>query len=484
MTAVPAQPAAEPSLAIKDVPDDPLRGTSLLSFGAKFRSGEISSEAITRAYLARIAAVEPRISCFIHVATDAALASARAVDALAKAGVDLGPLMGVPVAFKDLFFVDNMPTRAGSNIDIGDLVGPEDGVVRGLRRGGAVILGKTKQSEFAFAANLRHDSPWNPWDAKTKRHAGTSSSGSAVAMACRFSGFTIGSDAGGSVRQPAALNGVVGYKSTVGVLPTAGALQLSATFDSIGTFHPSAADAAIVVAALRDEASIQARSLKGLRLGLDCRFALDGAHAEVAGAVSTALEILRCAGVEFVPMTTPGIDEIPLISGKLIPAEMVAFFGRDRLLANRERIDPVAWERLAPGIKLPAHEYLTLLQLHRRLVQQGLEAMQGLDGWIMPTVPEVPLPLCEFPTVKRMNWWNTRINDATRLVNYLGQCAVSLPLAPRSPGNLPIGLQIVCSPNADRSLLSIAMAIETVIGQSPAPDLNEFFSISRPTRNV
>jgi aspartyl-tRNA(Asn)/glutamyl-tRNA(Gln) amidotransferase subunit A len=480
MNADPAQPDAEPAFAQKGVPADPLGGTSLSSFGAKFRSGEMSSEAITRAYLARIAAVEPRIGCFIHVATDAALASARAIDALAKAGVDLGPLMGVPVALKDLFFVDNMPTRAGTNIDIGDLVGPEDGVVRGLRRGGAVIIGKTKQSEFAFAANLRHDPPWNPWDAATKRHAGTSSGGSAVAMACRFAGFTIGSDAGGSVRQPAALNGVVGYKSTVGGLPTAGALQLSATFDSIGTFHPSVADAAVVVTALRDDAPIQTRSLKGLRLGLDCRFALDGAHEDVAGAVGTVLEMLRCAGVELVSMATPGIDEIPLISGKLIPAEMVAFFGRDRLLANRARIDSVAWERLAPGIELPAHEYLALLRLHRQLVRQGLEAMQGLDGWIMPTVPEVPLPLSEFPTVERMNWWNTRINDATRLVNYLGQCGVSLPLPPRSPGDLPIGLQIVCSPNADRSLLSIAMAIETVIGRSPAPDLNGFHNIVRP----
>ena len=108
--------------------------------------------------------------------------------------------------------------------------------------------------------------------------------------------------------------------------------------------------------------------------------------------------------------------------------------------------------------------------------------MQGLDGWIMPTVPEVPLPLCEFPTVERMNWWNTRINDATRLVNYLGQCGVSLPLPPRSPGDLPVGLQIVCSPNADRSLLSIAMAIETVIGRSPAPGLNGFRDIVRPIR--
>lgn len=462
------------SLGPSELPADPLAGISLSALGAKLRGGTISSEAVTRDYLARIALVDPRTASFIHVAGDTALAAARASDALRQAGIDLGPLMGVPVAVKDLFFVDGMPTRAGSTVEIGDLIGPEDGVVRALRRQGAVIIGKTKQSEFAFAANLSLDSPWNPWDAEHKRHAGTSSGGSAVAMACRFAGFTIGSDAGGSVRQPAALNGVVGYKSTVGVLPTAGALQLSATFDSIGTFHPSAADAGFVFTTLRGEPSIQPRGLKGLRLGLDRRFALDGADETVAAAVELALETLRRAGVEFVAMTTPGIDEIPRISGKLIPAEMVAFFGRDRLMANRDKIDPVAWERLVPGMELAAYEYLSLLGLHRRLVRQGLDAMLGLDGWIMPTVPELPLPLAEFATVERMSWWNTRINDAARLVNYLGQCGISLPLPPRSSGDLPIGLQIVGAPDTDRSLLAIAIAIETVIGASPAPDLNGF----------
>jgi aspartyl-tRNA(Asn)/glutamyl-tRNA(Gln) amidotransferase subunit A len=205
------------------VPPDPLGGIGIAEFGAALRAGRTSAEAATRAYLARITAVEPRIGCFLHVAQDAALASARAMDALLRAGTDLGPLMGVPVAVKDLFFVDGMPTRAGSDIDVSDLVGPEAGMVLRLRRLGAVIIGKARQSEFAFAANLRKDAPWNPWDARTKRMAGTSSGGSAVAMASRFAAFTLGSDAGGSVRQPAALNGVVGYKATVGFLPTDGA---------------------------------------------------------------------------------------------------------------------------------------------------------------------------------------------------------------------------------------------------------------------
>lgn len=458
------------------VPADPLEGMDLAAFGAALRAGRITAESAARGYLARIAAVEPRIGCFIHVAAEPALATARAIDTLLRAGTDLGPLMGVPVAVKDLFFVDGMPTRAGSRVDISDLVGAEDGVVRRLRRLGAVILGKTKQSEFAFAANLRTDPPWNPWDARVKRHAGTSSGGSAVAMASRLAGFTLGSDAGGSVRQPAAFNGVFGYKATVGHLPTSGALALSRTFDSIGTFHPDARDAALMLAALREEPPIAARPARGLRLGLDRAFALEGVSAAVAARIEPALEALQRAGVELVPMKTPGIAEIPVMAGSLVPAEMVAFFGHERLVANRDRIDPVAWDRMSAGMTLPAHAYLTLLALQQRLVVQGRAAMRGLDGWIMPTVPELPLPLSEFATLERVRWWNARVNDATRLANYLGQCAATLPLPPPTPGDLPVGLQIVCAPDADRALLAIAMAVEDVIGRAPAPDLSGFLA--------
>jgi aspartyl-tRNA(Asn)/glutamyl-tRNA(Gln) amidotransferase subunit A len=367
-----------------------------------------------------------------------------------------------------------MPTRAGSDIDVSDLVGPEAGMVLRLRRLGAVIIGKARQSEFAFAANLRKDAPWNPWDARTKRMAGTSSGGSAVAMASRFAVFTLGSDAGGSVRQPAALNGVVGYKATVGFLPTDGALALSSTFDSIGTFHACVADAALALSALRDEPPIAPRAPRGLRLGLDRRFALDTASPGVAARFAAALDALQREGVELVPMSTPGVDEIPRMAGQLVPAEMVAFYGAERLRANRDLIDPVAWERIVPGLEASAHDYLRLVALHRELVRRGVAAMEGLDGWVMPTVPEFPQPVADFPTVERVHWWNGRVNDATRLANYLGQCGISLPLPADEPGALPAGLQLVCAPGADRALLAIAMAVESVIGPGDAPDLSGF----------
>lgn len=456
------------------VPPDPLDGMGIAAFGTALRAGRLSAEEVTRAYLARIAAAESRIGCFLHLAAESARAAARATDALLRAGVDLGPLMGVPVAIKDLFFVDGMPTRAGSRVDISDLVGAEAGMVRLLRRRGAIILGKTRQSEFAFAANLIHDPAWNPWDARTKRQAGTSSGGSAVAMACRFAAFTLGSDAGGSVRQPAALNGVVGYKATAGGLPTEGALALSSTFDSIGTFHADVHDAAFVLAALGDEAPVIPRGIKGMRLGLDRRIALDNLAPGIAARFGAALAELERAGVTLVPIEVPGIEVVPCIAATLVPAEMVAYYGRERLLAHRAAIDPVAWDRIAQGLAVTADEYLRVRHLQDQLVRRGITAMEGLDGWVMPTVPEFAQPLADFPTLEHVRWWNTRVNDTARLANYLGQCAIALPLPPAAPGDLPASLQLVGAPRADRALLSVALAVEEVIGRCPAPDLSGF----------
>ncbi|MCP4249164.1 MAG: amidase, partial [bacterium] len=175
--------------------------------------------------LARIEALEPRLGAFEYVAAEQALSTARALDELLAAGTDLGPLMGVPVAIKDLFAVDGMPTAAASNLDVTEVIGPEGDFVKTLKRAGCVILGKTKTDEFALGTlgfNPKRGTPWNPWDAKTHRAPGGSSSGSAVAAVAGLCAFAIGTDTGGSVRGPAAFCGAFGLKSTVGLWPTNG----------------------------------------------------------------------------------------------------------------------------------------------------------------------------------------------------------------------------------------------------------------------
>ena len=153
-----------------NIPPDPLGVGGIARFADQIRTGRVTSEAVTTAYLARIEALDSRLGAYEHVARDSALAQARALDALLAAGTDLGPLMGVPVAIKDLIAVEGMPTTAGSNVEVEDLVGPEGTFVGMLKRAGCVILGKVKTAEFArsgHGVNQARGTPWNPWDAAT-----------------------------------------------------------------------------------------------------------------------------------------------------------------------------------------------------------------------------------------------------------------------------------------------------------------------------
>ena len=207
------------------LPPDPIESGGIAGYSRRLRSGEITAEAATAAYLARIGALDARLGAYEYVAAEATMATARALDALLAAGTDLGPLMGVPVAIKDIIAVDGMPTHAGSNLDIADLIGPEGSFVGSLRRAGCVILGKTRTVEFALGAtgiSTSRGTPWNPWDASVRRITGGSSSGSGVATAAGLCAFSIGSDTGGSVRLPATFCGIFGLKTTVGLWPTDG----------------------------------------------------------------------------------------------------------------------------------------------------------------------------------------------------------------------------------------------------------------------
>src|SRR6185437_2372159 len=311
-------------LGMKSLPADPLEAITLEEFGRRLRGGGISVESATRAYLERIALLE--------------------------AGTDLGPLMGVPVAVKDLLTVDGMPRpRCGSDVDISDLVEPEGGFVRRLKRAGCVILGKTRMTEFAFGlVNVKHATPWNPVDSKVHRMPGGSSGGSAAALAAGMCAFSIGSDTGGSVRHPAAMCRLFGYKSTYGMWPVDGTFPLSASLDSIGTFTRSAQDAALVYAALCSRPEPPRRALRGLRLGRPQRHYFEELAPDVSKATEEALAKLGEAGVEIVPIEVPETAEIDAVFGPVVTLELLAFLGRDRFLAAKDILDPIVWNRTVP----------------------------------------------------------------------------------------------------------------------------------------
>jgi len=454
---------------------DPLQSISIAEFGMRLRRRELTAESATVSYLALIAALEPRLGAFTHVAMDEALSAAQAMDRLLAAGVDLGPLMGVPVIVKDLFTVDGMPLpKVGSRIDVSDRVEPEGSFIRRLKRAGAVILGKTRMTEFAIGlVNLTHRTPWNPWDAQIQRMPGGSSSGSAVGLAAGLSAFSIGTDTGGSVRHPAAMCGLFGLKTTHGWWPIDGVFPLSTTFDSIGTFAHSARDAAHVFAVLSEQAVPQARSLNGLRLGKPTNHYFDGLSPEVRDSVENALDVMRGAGVEIIPVEVPETAEIDTITAAVLPAELVAHLGLARVLAAKDEFDPIIWSRIEPAFKCSASDYVRARTRQRVLCGIAQERMRGLDGWITPTTLDTPIPLADCATLEKAMAWIRRGTQNTRPVNLFGQCASSIPI-PSIGGPFPVGLQVICAPNRDAALLSISQAIEEKIGRPARPDMSRF----------
>ena len=342
------------------LPPDPFEPGGIAGFGARLRNGEISAEAATRAYLDRIATLDPRLGAYELVLGEQALATARALDGLLAAGTDLGPLMGVPVAVKDLFALDGTPTHVGSKVDVSDLVGAEGSFIKGLKRAGAVILGKTKLVEFALGptgVSRPRGTPWNPWDATVHRIPGGSSSGSAVAMAAGMCAFAIGSDTGGSVRLPAAFCGIFGLKTTVGVLPTDGAFPLSKDLDTIGPLTRTAADAAVVFSVLTGQRMPVAKPLRGTRLGRPSNYFYDKLESRVADCMEAALSALTEAGAEIVPIEVPEAPEREKYFPVALPADLITMLGRERFLAHREIMDPIVAARGGNGLDAGAPEY-------------------------------------------------------------------------------------------------------------------------------
>ena len=456
------------------LPDFPFDNLSLQSFATAFRAGRIRSRDVTEALLARIDALEPRLGAYSHVDHEGALACATAVDAMRAAGGDLGPLMGLPIALKDLYSVIDMPTNAGSRVDVHDLVPPQGPFVTALRRAGCVLLGKTVTTEFAMGGvNLTHRMPWNPCDAETSRMTGGSSHGSAVAMTAGLAALAFGSDTGGSVRWPAALCGTVGYKASPDHWPTEGVFPLSRNMDSLGVFTRTAVDAAFVEAALRGLQPAEPRPADRLVLGVPTDHFFDNIDRDVRACFDEASARLRSAGVQLVPVTIPEAKEQDVLFARLLPAEWLAFFGRERFAAHQRDIDPVVQARASVGLNVAADEYVRYDRRRVQLVTLMRERMRGFDAWMTPTVVVVPGPVAAYDTVDKAAAFNKLTAQNTRPGNMFGQCGISLPIQ-HLCGTLPVGLQLCCAPGDDAHLLEVARAVEEVVGRAPAPDVRKF----------
>lgn len=454
---------------------DPLEGGGIRLFGERLRRGEITSEQATMAYLSRIRALDPALGAFEHVAGESALAIARALDRLLASGTDLGPLMGVPVAVKDLIAVEGMPTTAGSNLDLGDLIGSEGSFVRALKRAGSVILGKTKTVEFAFGVtgvSTPRGTPWNPWDARAQRLPGGSSSGSAVAMAAGLCGFAIGSDTGGSVRVPAALCGVFGLKTTYALWQNDGVFALAPHLDTIGLLTRSAADAAIAFGALTDGPVPRPAALAGLRLGKPEDYFFRNLAPDVARCTDRALDVLRQAGVGVervdVPEAAERADYFPVV----LAASLIAALGHQRFRESRSRMDPIVASRGDKGLEVRAADYIRLETRRSELRRIAEERFAGFDAWVSPTAAIQAPALAELEDPARAMQFTLGMTQNSQPANLMGLCATTTPIQP--DGMLPVGLQMTCRAGDDAQALSIALGIEGLVG-APKPARVEAF---------
>jgi aspartyl-tRNA(Asn)/glutamyl-tRNA(Gln) amidotransferase subunit A len=384
--------------------------------------------------------------------------------------------MGVPVAVKDLFAVEGMPTTAGSNVDVSDTIGPEGTFVKSLKRAGCVIMGKTKTVEFALGGagtNSVRGTPWNPWDATRHRAPGGSSSGSAVAVAAGLSAFAIGSDTGGSVRGPAAWCGVFGLKTTVGLWPTDGVFPLSRTLDTIGPLTRSAADAAIVFAALGGQPMATPAPLRGLRLGKPTAVFFEDLDEDVERCSAAMVAALAEAGVEIADVEIPEMAELSTMFAPISASELIGVLGRERFLAERDKMDPVVAGRTALGLETTADAYIRLLSRHRDLCRVMDQRMRGFDGWIAPTRATVALPVTDYDDSEAGIERAAKTGTNTRPGNIFGFCGTSSPI--HSLGSdLPVGFQVMCPANREGRALSIALAFENIVGVPPLPDVSAF----------
>jgi aspartyl-tRNA(Asn)/glutamyl-tRNA(Gln) amidotransferase subunit A len=445
----------------------------IAAFHGRLRGTGASAEALTASLLARIAALEPAVGAFEHVDHAGIRTTSHALDALLAAGTDLGPLMGTAVAVKDLLAVWGMPTTAGCNVDVSDIIGDEGPFIGTLRRAGCVVLGKVKTVEFAFGGSglsTARGTPWNPQDLTTHRAPGGSSSGSAAAVAAGMASFAIGSDTGGSVRVPASFCGVVGWKTSKGLFPTSGVFPLSRDLDTLGFLCRSAADAAFVYGGMTGRPIPIPRPLRGLRVGLAGTFFTDRLEPAVATAFETACRDLAKSGVVFSDIALPGAHELDILFAGRNAADLIATFGEARFRTIRDRLGPAIAARMESGLTLPAHRYLAMQQLQNRLAADVVATIKDIDCWIAPTTPMTAPAVVDFDLEDRLE---TDVSRFTRQANYYRLCALSLPVP---QDGLPVGLQIVCPLGRDDDLLRIGQSIETLLGRTPLPDLSALAS--------
>jgi aspartyl-tRNA(Asn)/glutamyl-tRNA(Gln) amidotransferase subunit A len=484
--------------------DGDLPRMTAAALAAAIAAGEVSALEVTDAHLARIDATDARVHAFLHVAAEEARQAARAVDARRAAGEPLGPLAGVPLALKDVFTTVDMPTTCGSEILAGWQPPYDATITRRLREAGVVILGKTNMDEFAMGSSTENSAfgpSRNPWS--LDRVPGGSSGGSAAAVAAFEAPLAIGTDTGGSIRQPAAVCGLVGAKPTYGGSSRYGLVAFASSLDTPGPLARTVADAALLHEVMsgydpRDATSVDApvppvvaaarqADVAGLRVGVVPELGGEGYQSGVLARFSEAVKLLESLGAKVTEVSCPHFSYALPAYYLIAPSECSSNLARfdamryglrvgDDGTASAEEVMSLTRARgfgaeVKRRIMLGTYAlssgyydaYYGKAQQVRTLIIRDFEAaFEQVDVLVSPTTPTTAFPLGE------------RVDDPMAMYladlctipsNLAGNAALSVPCGLAPEDGLPVGLQIMAPVLADDRVYRVAAAVEAALDQ-------------------
>jgi aspartyl-tRNA(Asn)/glutamyl-tRNA(Gln) amidotransferase subunit A len=480
---------------------DELITMTAAELSAAMAAGDVSAADVTEAHLDRIAAVDDRVKAFLHVAAGDARARAREVDARRRAGEPLGPLAGVPVAVKDLFATVGMPTTCGSKI-LGDWHPPyESTITQRLRNAGAILIGKTNMDEFAMGSSTENSGfgpSHNPWD--LAKVPGGSSGGSAAAVAAHMAPLALGTDTGGSIRQPAAVCGIVGTKPTYGGSSRYGVVAFASSLDTPGPLGRTVLDTALLHKVMSghdpmDSTSIDAPvppvveaarhgDVAGLRIGVVTEFAGDGYQPGVMARFTEAVELLESLGAKVTEISCPhfkyALPAYYLIAPSEASSNLARFDGmRYGLRTGSGSAEEVMAATRAAGFGAEVKRRIMLgtyalssgyydayygkAQQVRTLIIQDFDAAFGqVDVLVSPATPTTAFPIGERADDPMAMYLADLCTIPTDLA---GNAAISVPCGLADEDGLPAGLQVMAPPLADDRLYRVAAAVEAAFNE-------------------
>jgi len=462
--------SGESSRGLDGLPEEELHYLTIEELGRRFRSGALSPVEVTQAYLDRIRSLQAATSAYVTVTEDRALADARASESMLRAGNDLGPLHGIPVALKDLCDTAGIRSTSGSRVREKHIPTTSSTVAKRLARAGSVLLGKTNMVEFAFGpfgVNDHFGTPPNPWDSGCV--PGGSSSGSGVAVSCGLAAAAVGTDTGGSVRIPSSFCGIVGLKTTLGRVGMNGIMPLSKSLDSAGPMARTVRDAALMYSTMAgpeegdctaayspvgDVLSDLDKGISGMRIGVSRAPFFDGADAQVVSLVEAGIDRLEELGASVVELPFPEAVQAEADEDNLTLLRMEAFAEHQETLAKyAELYSDRVRARLEATPSLPAVDFLQIQERRFKLIASAHKRLNAVEAVVGPTLLTTAPRLADLEKGEPAKL-------LTRLVNWLGLCAISIPCGWTDQG-LPVGLQLIGKPFDEATILRLAHAYET-----------------------